>query len=65
MDIGPTELVIILLIVVILFGGSRISQLGGELGSAIHEFRKSLQDPDRTDTKSKNLPSEEQDPNER
>jgi sec-independent protein translocase protein TatA len=64
MDIGPTELVIILLIVAILFGGSRISQLGGELGSAIHAFRQALQDPDSKATKSEGSPSEDQDPNE-
>ena len=33
MDIGPTELLIILVIVVILFGSGRIAKLGGELRS--------------------------------
>ncbi len=42
MDIGPTELIIILLIVVVLFGVGRVGQLGGELGKAIREFRKGL-----------------------
>ena len=43
MDIGPTELIVILLIVVLLFGVGRLGKIGGELGSAIHEFRKGLQ----------------------
>lgn len=43
MDIGPTELIIILVIVVILFGSGRIANLGGELGKAIHNFRDGLQ----------------------
>jgi TatA/E family protein of Tat protein translocase len=64
MDIGPTELVIVLLIVAILFGGSRISQISGELGSAIHAFHKALQDPDSKDNKSESSSSEDRDPNE-
>ena len=43
MDVGPTELVIILIIVIILFGVGRIGQLGGELGRAIREFRAGLE----------------------
>ena len=46
MDIGPSELLIILLIVVILFGGGRIAKIGGELGSAVANFRKGLQNPE-------------------
>jgi sec-independent protein translocase protein TatA len=41
-DIGPSELLIILLIVVLLFGAGRISKIAGELGQAIREFRKGL-----------------------
>jgi sec-independent protein translocase protein TatA len=42
MDIGPTELLIVLVIVVILFGSGRIAKLGGELGHGLREFRKGL-----------------------
>ncbi len=42
MDIGPTELIVILLIVVVLFGVGRLGKIGGELGTAIREFRKGL-----------------------
>jgi sec-independent protein translocase protein TatA len=45
MDLGPSELLIILLIVVILFGGGRVAKIGGELGSAVANFRKGLQNP--------------------
>ena len=44
MDIGIPELIIILLIVVLIFGGSRIAKLGGELGTAIRSFREGLAD---------------------
>jgi sec-independent protein translocase protein TatA len=43
MDIGPSELLIILFIVVLLFGVGRISKIAGELGSGIRAFRDGLQ----------------------
>ena len=42
MDIGPTELIIILVIVVLVFGVGRLGKLGGELGGAIRQFREGL-----------------------
>ena len=41
-QLGPGELIIILLIVLVLFGGGRIGKLGGELGTAMREFRRGL-----------------------
>ena len=38
---GVTELVIILVIVVILFGASRLPQIGSGIGEAIKNFKKS------------------------
>ena len=43
MDIGPTELIVILIIVVLLFGVGRISKVAGELGKGIRSFREGLQ----------------------
>ncbi len=43
-NFGPTELIIILVIVVILFGVGRVGKIGGELGSAVANFRKGMQD---------------------
>lgn len=42
MPFGPTELLIILVIVILLFGVGRVSKIGGELGSAVANFRKGL-----------------------
>lgn len=39
-SLGPTELLIILAIVVVLFGASRLAGLGGALGRGIREFRE-------------------------
>ncbi|MFA7250097.1 MAG: twin-arginine translocase TatA/TatE family subunit [Dehalococcoidia bacterium] len=41
--LGPTELLIILAIVVVLFGASRLAGLGGALGRGIREFREESQ----------------------
>jgi sec-independent protein translocase protein TatA len=46
MDIGPTELIIILIIVILLFGVGRIGKIAGELGSGIRSFREGLQGSD-------------------
>ena len=42
MNLGPTELIILLVIVLLLFGVGRVSRIGGELGSAVANFRKGL-----------------------
>jgi sec-independent protein translocase protein TatA len=44
--LGPTELLIILAIVVLIFGVGRIGKIGKELGTGMREFRKGLQGDD-------------------
>lgn len=44
MNLGPTELLIILVIVLLLFGVGRISKIGGELGQAVGNFRRGVED---------------------
>ncbi len=46
MDLGPTELIIILLIVILVFGVGRISKLGEDLGKGIRAFRKGISGED-------------------
>ncbi len=41
---GPFELIIILVIVLLLFGGKRLKNIGGDLGNAIKGFKKSMKD---------------------
>jgi sec-independent protein translocase protein TatA len=43
MNLGPTELIIILVIVIVLFGVGRISKIAGELGSGIRAFKEGIQ----------------------
>ena len=42
--LGPMELVLILLVLVMLFGATRLADLGGSLGKGIREFRKNVQE---------------------
>lgn len=42
---GPMELVLILAIVVVIFGASRLPQLGRGLGEGISNFRDGLSKP--------------------
>ncbi len=41
-NLGPTELLIILLIVIVLFGVGRLGRIGAELGKGIRNFRRAL-----------------------
>lgn len=43
---GMGEWVVILVIVLVLFGGSRIPDLAKSLGQGIREFKKSMKDDD-------------------
>jgi sec-independent protein translocase protein TatA len=38
--VGPMELIIILVIVLIVFGAGKLADIGGALGKGIREFRK-------------------------
>lgn len=44
--IGTTELVIILVIALLIFGPSRLAGIGSSLGKAIRDFRKSVKEED-------------------
>ena len=46
--LGTTELIIILVIVVVLFGVGRIGKLGAELGKGIRELRRGISQEDET-----------------
>jgi sec-independent protein translocase protein TatA len=46
--LGTTELVIILVIVILLFGVGRIGKIAGELGKGISSFRSGLKGGDES-----------------
>ena len=41
-NIGPTELIILLVIVLLIFGPKRLPGLGKQLGSGMREFKESI-----------------------
>jgi sec-independent protein translocase protein TatA len=47
--LGTQELIIIFLIVLVLFGASRLPELGRGIGSAIKNFKKATSEPDEID----------------
>ena len=42
--IGPGSLILILVIVVLLFGTKKLRNVGGDIGGALKNFRKSMTD---------------------
>jgi len=42
-DIGPPELILILVVVLVLFGGAQLPKLARNLGKAQQEFKKGLE----------------------
>ena len=50
--LGTTELIILLVIVLILFGGAKLPQLMRGMGEGMKEFRKATKDADEDEVKS-------------
>ena len=48
-NIGGWELIIILVILLLIFGPSRLGDLGSALGKGIKGFKKSMREPDEID----------------
>ena len=51
--LGTTELVILLVIVLLLFGVGRIGKIASEMGKGIREFRQSLSEEEKAEDKPK------------
>jgi TatA/E family protein of Tat protein translocase len=48
--IGTSELIIIMIIALLIFGPSRLAGIGSSLGKGIRDFRRSVRDLDDDDT---------------
>jgi sec-independent protein translocase protein TatA len=46
MAVGPWQLLIVLVIVVLLFGTKKLASLGSDLGGAMKGFKKAIKDDD-------------------
>lgn len=52
-NIGPLELVVILVVVLLLFGAKRLPELGRSLGSGMREFKDSVTGKDSDEDESR------------
>ncbi len=59
-NVGPLEIAVVLLIVLVVFGPKRLPELGKSMGKGIREFKGSLSmdDKDEIAVKSSNEPPE-------
>ena len=58
---GPFELVIILAIVILIFGGKRLKNLGSDLGGAIKGFKSSVKEAETEEEETIEVEVEETD----
>jgi len=47
--LGSTELMIILVLVLVIFGAGKLPEIGGALGKGLRSFKKSVEDPGEID----------------
>lgn len=45
--LGPTELILILIIVIAIFGAGKLANLGGALGKGIRDFRAAVREGEK------------------
>ncbi|MDH3290781.1 MAG: twin-arginine translocase TatA/TatE family subunit [Gemmatimonadota bacterium] len=43
-NLGMTELLVVLLVVLLVFGAKRLPEIGSSMGKGIREFKKSIKD---------------------
>lgn len=57
--LGMPELIVIMVIVLIIFGAGKLSDVGGAIGKGIKNFKKSMKEPDEIDV----TPKQDEDKN--
>ena len=57
-NIGPMELIIVLVIVLLIFGPKRLPGLGKQLGTGMREFKDSISGKDRDDDDDDDRPAQ-------
>ena len=60
MAIGPWQLLIVLVIVVLLFGTKKLASLGTDLGGAMKCFKKAIKDDDEEATTQKKVAADDE-----
>lgn len=57
-NIGAWELVIIVILVIVIFGGKKLPELGRGLGKGLANFRHAVKEPDTAESKSEAAPKD-------
>ena len=50
-SLGPTEIFIVVFIILLLFGAKKLPELARSMGSSIKEFKKSVKDDEENETR--------------
>jgi sec-independent protein translocase protein TatA len=58
--LGMQELIVVLIIVLVLFGATRLPEIGKGIGQAIRNFKKATSEPDEIDVTPRKSVSQEQ-----
>jgi sec-independent protein translocase protein TatA len=56
LGIGPTELIVVLVVVLLIFGPKRLPDLGRSLGRGMREFKESVTGGDRDELANTDAP---------
>lgn len=59
MRLGTTEIILIIVLALVLFGGSKLSGVGKALGTSIKDFKKAVKE-DETAEKTEEKPEDKQ-----
>ena len=54
MSFGPTEIIVVLLIVLVLFGAKKLPELARSMGQSTKEFKQAIRPEDRDDRAASN-----------
>lgn len=52
MSLGPWQLIIIAIVILVLFGRGRISEMMGDFGKGINSFKKGMNEDEKSDSAS-------------
>ncbi|NLA40827.1 MAG: twin-arginine translocase TatA/TatE family subunit [Smithella sp.] len=62
MRIGVTEILLILILALVVFGGGKLAGVGKSLGQSIREFKKEVKTSGEEDTSTDNEPESQEPP---
>ena len=47
--LGPTELIVVLVIILVVFGAGKLPDIASGLGKGLKDFKKAMEEPDKPD----------------